>query len=275
MPRPASLAWTPSAEQLWSGEVPETFRQEADEILGTLLPDPAWDGLRRCIRIYAMLLNHEYAAAPLNDQVKALRRVSAAAQELIAAIGAADSEAHGQAVSYQVQEAWEKLYDHGAEFDRDVGIMADDLQQVMSEDDAWSLIAGWRAAHRIVRPEPVADFVVRLNEFGAAARLAVVGLEKGSAPKNASGGAFQEFIGRLYEWRDQFRYDFGVSNSLADGGRLTQLVKAVIAQVPEIKDTHGQLARKQMRRAHIADTSLADAISTAQKSYEANRPQGK
>ncbi|KKC34607.1 hypothetical protein WH91_01795 [Devosia psychrophila] len=238
------------------------------------MSDAAWDGLQRCARIYAMSLNHEYAAAPLSEQVQAVKRVSAAAGELLNAIEAANTQANGRAVSNNMGEAWATIYDREAEHDRNVNVMVEDLCQVMSEDDAWSLVRSWYAAGRILRPEPVADTIIHLGELATAARLAYVALENGTAPSTTKGGAFQEFIGVMYEWKAAHRITAGVNKGSANsaGGRLTRLVKAILDQVPILKDDSGKALEKQMRRAVVADGSLAEAIGKARDAYEANRP---
>tara|TARA_R100000365_G_C2742888_1_gene71573 strand:+ start:186 stop:857 length:672 start_codon:yes stop_codon:yes gene_type:complete len=219
-----------------------------------------------------MELSHEYVAAPLTTQIKALTDVVRATNDLISSIEKADTQANGLAVSYQVGDAWASFFDREAQFERNLAIMASDMTKAMSEENAWSLLHGWQAAGRIERPQPIDDLRMHLQEFVSAAVLARDALQKGNAPSRTKGDAFQEFVAALFSWRDEHRITAGVSKASSNCGRLTQLVKAILGEVPVIYDSQGQKAPKQIRRPTVADTSLAEAIGDAAKAFEEKRP---
>lgn len=278
-PRP-QVAFTPSVDIMWDGELPPSFRTTVTEILGRELNDEEWGGLCSVVRGYAMWLNHEYAAAPLADQKRAAGNLVKAIEDLITAIEAANSLAMGSLVRHRVAEKWYQIYDRPAEFERHRDAMADDITYILevaghgaAREQADQLLGDWLSRGMLVHPSQPSDFLVDLEQFRAAAGLLSAGLKNGTEYSQEVGEAWVDFIGRLTEWLAGCGFRTGASKSaIISHGKITYLAEAVNALIPDILDESGARSVKQMRRPPIEQDSLAGAIIKAQKEYAERAP---
>ena len=276
----AQVAFTPSADILWDGELPPAFRTTVTGILGQELSDDQWGGLCSVVRGDSMWLNHEYAAASLSDQKKAAGNLVKASEDLVIAIEAANTLAMGSLVRHRVAEKWDQIYDRSAEFERHRDAMADDIAYVLEQaghgaarEQAAQLLSDWLSRGILVHPSQPSDFLVDLEQFRAAAGLLSAGFKRGTEYSNEAGDAWVNFIGRLTEWLAECGFRTGASKSaIISHGKITYLAEAVNSLIPDMLDESGARVAKQMRRPPIEQDSLAGAIIKAQKEYAARAP---
>jgi hypothetical protein len=276
---------------VWSGELREDFRPEAEGIVGTTLTDEAWHGLCRVVMGYSILLSHEHNAVSLSEQAKATHKAVVACEVLIEALQTIQQPQYGTLLSGLVTDKWEEVRGRQRDAERNQSAMADDIDALdgrrlsllrsdgePEEEEGsvgWELIRSWRSAGRIEVPSVGEDLLVQLREVQHALKIAHSEIKSGKTYKTVKGEAFDALVGRLDEWQDRHGLGIGATKQGDHGsyGRLTNLVKAVLAEVPILRGDDDKPLDRQIRRPVVSDASLADAVLEARTDYR-SRKQG-
>lgn len=283
-----NTAFTPHADIRWFGEVDDDFRKQAEATVGAI-SDEAWTELQSVIRGYSMLLNHELVAVPLVDQKRGVGKLLGATDALLDAVDEVDTMEMGVVVTNRLPDTWERVYDHGAEYDRNENKIVASLASLMGGGDeiatllmgedhdptaqAWDIVGDWRANGVLVRPSYPADFITLLREFRETVALFHKGLSTGDEYHSVLGEAWVGFVGRLTDWAKAHGVSAFVSNDEDRGtSKFLALVKLILALVPEMRDDQGKLEERQMRRPPVADGTLSKQIFAARAEYEKYRP---
>ncbi|SDG18725.1 hypothetical protein [Pelagibacterium luteolum] len=280
MPPRARIAYTPDADMLWDGEAPEGARKRLDAIIRRALSDDEWAGFCKVVRVYAFRLNHEVQSASLSEQQKAADAVARAAEELQAAIDAANAGRMGRLVSTRVADRWAELRDLEAEHENDteamradIAVICEDAGYEAPEDEADSMIYRWRFNGWLTRPRPVPDFIESLGQFSSAASVFAKRLRVGSEHHETAGSAFTEFVGLLTEWMRSIGLPTGASKiEGGTGGMVTQIAMEVDGYIPTLHKPSGEREPVQMRQPPAQPETWAARVIAAQRQYEADRP---
>lgn len=274
--------WTPSVDVLWYGEVPDTSWVDFERAIGRPFNEDMRDGLRSAIRNYSLLLNHEYQAAPLSEQKKALIDASKKSDALLESLQHLETQELGYAVSGLISEEWERNTNRQAEFERMERRAAEamaatftgwGLSAEQADEVAWAFVRDWRANLLLRAPTLGPDFMEHLFEARQALGLARSRLDSDGA-LTKDGDAFAELVGQLFEWSDAnyLQLKSYPNNEYGNHGRMTALVKEIVRLVPEVTDDNGRLAPRQMRPENASDATWAERILTAKGRYEARSP---
>ncbi len=285
MPK-AVLAHTSSADMVWSGELRGDFRPEVENIVGAVLSDEAWHGLCRAVIGYSMLLSHEHSAVSLGQQAKAVHKAVVACSNFIDALQTIQRTEYGTLLSGLVTDKWEEIRGREAEAERNQKVMAADIdalngrwQSVLRDENepedgeqasiGWQFIREWKANGRIETPSVGEDLLVQLWEVQQALKVTHAEIKSAKTFKNTKGEAFEHLVGRLDEWQENHGLGIGASKQGVHGsyGKLTNLVKAIIGEVPILRDADGKPEAKQIRRHIASDLALAEAVLDARVQY--------
>ncbi|ODT80979.1 MAG: hypothetical protein ABS76_14425 [Pelagibacterium sp. SCN 64-44] len=290
MARGKNLVWTSSADVLWDGEVPTTFRGTVASIVGRDIRDDEWEKLQRIVAAYSFRLNHEHAAysfrlnhehqaEPLSRQQEQLKNAAKKAQSLLEALDTLNRPEMGTAVHSLVGDFWEQNTRRGAENERMEAGARSALSQTLklngfddevSDELTTAIFQDWYASGFLTRPHLTEDFLIQLRELNEA--LAMAARSENLSVRAGSG--FDELVGRLFEWRYDCRLQLSSikQSEFNNHGKMTYLVKAILGLVPEFLDEAGNKLPVQIREPVVADATLAGRILDARKRYEAARP---
>ncbi len=240
----ARLARTSGAELVWTGDLRPEFRKVADGIVGKPLSDEAWAGLVSVVEAYAFLLSFEHDAAGLPAQVEAVEKAAKACIPLIEALELIETDPLGNLLTGLVSDKWQESRGHVHD------------------------------ARKLGSPRIGADLLAQLKELQGALKLTTAELRSGRR-NSVKGDAFDEFVGRLDEWQELHGFGLGAYKYDTHGngnfGRLTELVKAIIGEVPLLYDDQGKLLAKQIRPHKRTDHALGEAVVKARKEHKSHR----
>lgn len=284
MPKDKKLSWSPSAEVLWAGEVPEDFRIQVVELVGRALSDDEWQQFCRAVFAFSLQLNHEYQVESVAKQKAAIKVASERARALIEALQSLNRPSLGYAFTNLIDNTWESITGRIAAAERMEGrareslsgtLVLHGIDENLAEDITSELFADWYTSGFLYHPKLAADFNVDLHEVAEALGAAAL------APVDSqqSGDAFCVLVGRIDEWADNCRPSIRLSGTkkteYGNHGKLTYLVKKVLALVPVLYEGDGTRRQKQMREPLVEDSTLADRVLKARARYRAGKMGGK
>ena len=228
--------------------MPAVFRQKVDALyflkkgkssLSQNLTDAQWDGLCGVVRLYAMDLSLDHAAAKAVDQRKAMDDAVRVTDKFAACLRAIDTQAMGRIVSRRAADMWEEsVRPRRTEFNQKEDSIKETLAVAFetagdadASKTAHRLVAQWRDSGILSPPEPAADFLEMLEEFRQALGLAAETVPEGSRRNDS---AFIDFIGRLTDWAKANGLSAWASNQITGHGKFTDLVKEILKEVPKL-----------------------------------------
>lgn len=279
MARSKNLVWTSSADVLWDGELPPSFRGTVASIVGRDIRDDEWEKLQRIVVAYSFRLNHEHQAEPISRQQEQLKDAAKKAQALLEALDTLNRPEMGTAVHSLVGDFWEQNTRRGAENERmdhrarsalSQTLKLNGLDEEVSDELTTAIFQDWYASGFLTRPQLTEDFLVQLRELNGALAMAA----RSESLSVRAGSGFDELVGRLFEWRHDCRLPLSATkqSEFNNHGKMTYLVKAILGLVPEFSDEAGNKLLTQIREPVVADATLAGRILDARKRYEVARP---
>lgn len=279
----AKLAWASSADMVWAGNLRDDFREVAGGIVRQPLSDDAWAGLCRVVRLYANELSYEHEAVGLSQQVDAANAASKACAAFIEALELIDTPPYGQLLTGLVSEKWEESRGHKHEARQNDGAMARDIDAldavgaVEREDNpdvpfiGERVVREWRNAGRLSPPIDGRGLLVLLWEVQEALKMSAAELNSGKL-KRVQGESFTGLVGLLDKWQQSHGFGLGAYKYDTHGngnfGRLTDLVKAIIEEIPILYDENGDQLPKQIRPHKRTDGALGEAVAKARAAYQ-------